>query len=78
MALMGGIDAQLIDKPDYDEDTIRKEVRRCIDAYCPAGHFIPCIPNIKPLYPGVARIYHDELRTYGKEFFQRTLPFRPF
>jgi len=71
MALMGGIDAQLIDRPDYDEDTIRKEVRRCIDNYCPAGHFIPCIPNIKPLHPEVARIYHDELKRYGKEYFRR-------
>jgi len=71
MALMGGIDAQLIDRSDHDEVTIRKEVRRCIDTYCPAGSFIPCIPNIKPLYPDVARIYNDELKQYGKEYFRR-------
>jgi hypothetical protein len=71
MALMGGIDAQLIDRLDYDEVIIRKEVRRCIDAYCPAGHFIPCIPNIKPIYPEVARIYHDELQRYGRGYFRQ-------
>jgi len=71
MALMGGVDAQLIDRVDHDEVTIRKEVRRCIDAYCPAGNFIPCIPNIKPLYPGVARIYNHEIKRYGKDYFRR-------
>jgi hypothetical protein len=71
MALMGGIDAQIIDKPDADERTIRKEVRRCIDTYCPNGGFLPCIPNIVPLFPEVERIYHDELTNYGRDFFRR-------
>ncbi len=71
MALIGGIDAQLIDKPQCDEQAIRKEVRRCIDTYCPAGHFVPCIPNIVPLFPEVERVYHDELSVYGRDFFRR-------
>lgn len=71
MALIGGIDAQVIDKPDCDEQTIRNEVRRCIDTYCPNGHFIPCIPNIVPLFPKVTRIYNDELSNYGKDCFRR-------
>ncbi len=71
MALIGGIDAQVIDKPDWDEGTIRNEVRRCIDTYCPKGHFIPCIPNIVPLFPEVERIYHDELTSYGRGYFRR-------
>jgi hypothetical protein len=71
MALMGGIDAQLIDTPDCNERMIRDEVRRCIDTYCQAGHFVPCIPNIAPLFPEVANVYHDELTRYGRDCFRR-------
>lgn len=69
MAIMGGIDAQVIDMPVADEETIRQEVRRAIDTYVPQGHFIPCIPNIVPIYPEVRRIYEDELVRYGKGIF---------
>lgn len=72
MAIMGGIDAHVIDLPDVNEDVVRKEVRRCIDTYCPQGYFIPCIPNLVPIYPEVKRIYEDELINYGKDFFKRT------
>jgi hypothetical protein len=65
MALMGGIDAQVIDRADADEETIRAEVRRCIDAYVPNGAFLPCIPNIAAIHPHVERIYRDEIRVYG-------------
>ncbi len=68
MALIGGIDAQIIDLPVADEEVIRAEVRRCIDEYCPQGYFIPCIPNIIPIHPDVNAIYEDELKSYGKEF----------
>lgn len=71
MAIMGGIDAPLIDRPDFDENVIRSEVRRCIDTYCPQGYFIPCIPNLIPIYPEVKNIYEDELTRYGKEYFKR-------
>lgn len=71
MAIMGGIDAQIIDMPDADEETIRSEVRRCIDTYCHQGCFIPCIPNIIPIYPNVKKIYEDELINYGRNFFKR-------
>lgn len=71
MAIMGGIDAQLIDTPDFDESVIRREVRRCIDAYYPQGSFIPCIPNISAIYPEVDRIYLDEIEAYGREFMKR-------
>lgn len=66
MAIMGGIDAQLIDMPKADEAVIRQEVRRCIDTYCPQGYFLPCIPNIEPINPEVKRIYEDEIINYGK------------
>ena len=71
MALMGGIDAQVIDLPGIDESIVRAEVRRCIDEYCPAGSFLPCIPNIVPIYPEVAEIYDDELRQYGRDWCAR-------
>ena len=71
MAIMGGIDAAIIDMPEPDEAAIRAEVRRCIDTYCPRGRFIPCIPNIMPIYPEVKRIYEDELVSYGRDFFTR-------
>lgn len=71
MALIGGIDAQLIDTPDCNEAVIRAEVRRCIDTYCPAGHFVPCIPNVTPMFLQVERIYLDELASYGREWFRR-------
>ncbi len=68
MALIGGIDAPVIDRPDFDELVIRDEVRRCIDLYVPQGNFIPCIPNIVPIFPDVKKIYEDELQLYGKHF----------
>ncbi|NLK72643.1 MAG: hypothetical protein GX285_06465, partial [Clostridiales bacterium] len=71
MAIIGGIDAQVIDAPDVDEEVIRKEVRRSIDTYCPQGYFIPCIPNILPMYPEVRKIYEDELTNYGKDYFKK-------
>jgi hypothetical protein len=71
MALMGGIDASIIDMADYSEKDIRKEVRRCIDTYVPQGCFVPCIPNIYPVFPKVAEIYIDELKQYGADYFKR-------
>lgn len=70
MAIMGGIDAQVIDKPDFDENVIRGEVRRCIDTYCPQGNFIPCIPNLTAIHPEVDRIYLDEINVYGRDWLQ--------
>lgn len=68
MAIIGGIDAQIIDLPEANEAVIRAEVRRCIDEYCPRGAFIPCIPNVVPIFPDVKQIYEDELVQYGKTF----------
>jgi hypothetical protein len=71
MAIIGGIDAQIIDLPVADEAVIRAEIRRCIDSYCPRGAFIPCIPNVVPIFPEVKQIYEDELVRYGKVFQAR-------
>jgi hypothetical protein len=71
MAMMGGIDAPVIEHPNPNEEKIRAEVRRCIDEYCPQGHFIPCIPNIFPLFDEVQLYYEDEIIKYGKDFFKK-------
>ena len=65
MALIGGIDAQVIDMPEADEALIRQEVRNCIDTYCPAGSFIPCIPNIQPMHADVRRSIMMNLKLTG-------------
>lgn len=68
LCIMGGIDMDLIDYPEPDEQAIRAEVRRAIDTYMPLGSFIPCVPNIVPMYPHVAEILDDELNKYGAEY----------
>jgi hypothetical protein len=68
LCIMGGIDMALIDFPEPDEAAIRAEVRRAIDTYMPLGSFIPCVPNIIPMYPQVAEILNDELNSYGAEY----------
>ena len=74
MAIMGGIDAAVIEKPVIDEAVIRQEVRRCIDTYCPQGYFVPCIPNITPMLSEVGEIYVDELKSYGTAFLNSRRP----
>jgi hypothetical protein len=74
MAIMGGIDAAVIDQPVADEAVIRQEVRRCIDTYCPQGYFVPCIPNITPMSREVESIYIDELKRYGGAYINGKQP----
>lgn len=42
MVLMGGIGAS-IDRADAGEEEVRAYVHEALHAYCPGGHFIPCI-----------------------------------
>ena len=71
MALQGGIDGAVFDFADWNEEDVRKEVRRACDDYVPAGYFIPCIPNGVPLTPGINDVVVDEINTYGMNFFTR-------
>ena len=76
MALQGGIDAAVVDRPDSTEEEIRAEVRRVCDAYCPAGHFIPSVTYGGPgfIHPGVDEIVNDEIDRWSAahpEFFNR-------
>lgn len=71
LCLMGGIDMQIVDMPDWNEEAIRQEVRRAIDEYAPLGHFMPCIANIWAIYPEVGVILDDEMNTYGKQWIEK-------
>lgn len=69
MALQGGIDAAVVDRPDSTEEEIRAEARRVCDTYCPAGHFIPSVTYGGPgfIHPGVDDIVNDEIDRWSAE-----------
>ncbi|NLM84428.1 MAG: uroporphyrinogen decarboxylase (URO-D) [Clostridiales bacterium] len=71
MALMGGIDAAIVDRADSTEEEIRAETRRVLETYCPQGHFIPCITYGGPgtIYPQGDKFINDEIDRYNKEVF---------
>jgi hypothetical protein len=71
MALMGGIDAAIVDRSDSTEEEIRTETRRVLDEYCPGGNFIPCITYGGPgtLFPNADKFINDEIDRYNKEHF---------
>jgi hypothetical protein len=71
MALMGGIDAAIVDRADSTEDEIRRETRRACETYGPAGHFIPCITYGGPgtIFPAADKFIDDEIDKYNKEHF---------
>ena len=67
LAMIGGIDGPAIDNPDTSEEAIVAEVRRCIDTYCPAGHFYPGAPA-PLLRTRNSEILNAELDRYGREW----------
>jgi len=71
MALMGGIDAAIVDREDSTEEEIRTETRRVLDTYCPNGNFIPCITYGLggTMYPQADKFINDEIDRYNKEKF---------
>ncbi len=72
MALMGGIDATVVDKEVIPEEEIRAEVRRACEEYIPGGHFIPCLPNglrNGAIFANTDVIIDDEIAKYSKKFF---------
>lgn len=71
MALMGGIDAAVVDIEQATEETIRAEVRRVCQTYAKNGGFIPCITYGSPgtIYPHADRYINDELDRCSEEFF---------
>lgn len=71
LCILGGIDMQIVDRPDWNEDIIRKEVRRAIDDYASLGCFMPVIANIWAIYPEVGEILNDEMEAYGKIWIEK-------
>ena len=71
MALMGGIDAAVVDRADSTEEEIRREVRRVCTEYAVNGHFIPCITYGGPgtIFPHVDAVIDDEINRCSKMFY---------
>lgn len=71
MALMGGIDAAVVDQADATEEIIRSEMRKVFREYVPAGHFIPCITYGGPgtMFEHVDPVIKDEIARYNAEHF---------
>ena len=71
LCIMGGIDMQVVDLPNVPEQVIRNEVRRAIDEYASLGVFIPCIANVRAIYPRTHEILCDEMNNYGAEWMSK-------
>jgi hypothetical protein len=71
MALMGGIDAAIVDRLEASEEVIRTEVRRACVTYGPGGGFIPSLTYGLPgsIYPNVDPIITDEIARYNEEVY---------
>ncbi len=72
MALQGGIDAAIVDRPDSTEEEIRAEIRRVCREYCaPGNFFIPSVTYGGPgfIHPGVDDIVNEEIDKFSAEVF---------
>lgn len=65
--MIGGVDSAAIDTEEATEEEIRAEVRRCIDAYCPAGRFFPALTS-HLFHERNSKIALDELERYGRQW----------
>lgn len=71
LPMIGGIDVPAIDIEGMAEDKIRSEVRRAVDAYCPAGRFYPGMPGGACYVKRNDAIVRDELAVYGRLWAER-------
>jgi len=71
MALMGGLDAAIVDREDSTSEEIRREVRRACETYAPGGHYIPCITYGGPgtIYPKNDGVINDEIDCYNRDVY---------
>lgn len=71
MALMGGIDAAVVDRDDSTEEEIRREARRACETYAPGGNFIPSITYGGPgaMHAHVDEYMNDEIDRYSRAHF---------
>lgn len=66
LALLGGLDNQMIDSQDTTEEQVREEVRRAMDAYGPCGTYLPHYIATRADRRDIVR---EETIAYGREFF---------
>lgn len=67
LTMVGGLNNQVIDRESVDEETIRQEVRRAMDAYAGGGNYIPSAIYTKQRTVDIAS---DEIARYGKYIYQ--------
>jgi hypothetical protein len=71
LLILGGIDQGVVDHTDAEEETVRAEVRRAIDAYAPGGSFLPCITSVVCINSRITEIVVDECNKYGEIWLNR-------
>jgi hypothetical protein len=72
LCLMGGVDASVVDRRDWTEETVRAEVARACRDYHEGGMFIPCLTygGEGSIFPGVNDCIMDEVRKQNKLYFK--------
>lgn len=70
ITLMGGLRSDF-DVADYNEATIRGNVRQVCETYGPGGHFIPCMTYglTGTIFPEVDDIIRDEINAYNRKTY---------
>lgn len=72
ITFVGGIDSQFVlTRPDLTTDDIRSEVRRMIDAMAEGGGYMAAPSHGVPYRQDIIDAMHDEIRTYGREFYRK-------
>ena len=68
MAIMGGLDAAVVDRADSTEQEIREHVTAVCADLAPGGHFIPCITYGGPgcIYPKNDKFIDDAIESCNK------------
>jgi hypothetical protein len=71
MAMMGGLDSAIIDRPGATEEEIRADARRACENYAVNGHFITCVTYGGPrtLNPEGYDFINDEIDKFNRERF---------
>lgn len=68
ITLKGGIDNQLLDQGECNEEQIRRETRRAMDAYAAGGRYIPAFVYTRQ---DVLDIFNDEVTKYGAVIYKK-------
>lgn len=69
LTMVGGLNNQVIDRESVDEETIRQEVRRAMDAYAMGGNYVPYAIYTKQR---TVDIVSDEIAKYGAEIYKKS------